>query len=155
MSEKQEFLYQRSDSKLELQEEDGGFELLQLVHENNLKEIKEMGVPNVIPILLSLLSLKEMGTELVSGSRKNETLLLIHLRDYIEQSQKGKTGNWHKPFLAFLRECNFSDAEVRALLNGRFSWDAATRQNMDIAARSLGAPPVFAGYSPHETGAEE
>jgi hypothetical protein len=111
-----------------------------------------MGAADVLSILLSLLSSHSTGFELRSGSRKEESMLVAYLRDYIEEAQRDTNRGWHKPLLAFLSSCGFSHTEVRAVLNTNFYWDHESRERMDIAARSIGAPPIFAGHSPYEAG---
>jgi hypothetical protein len=111
-----------------------------------------MGAADVLSILLSLLSSHSTGFELRSGSRKEESMLVAHLRDYIQEVRGDSKKGWHKPLLSFMSECEFSHAEVRAILNANFYWDNQSREEMDAAARAIGAPPIFAGHSPHEAG---
>jgi hypothetical protein len=143
------FTYQKDDALLNSEEEEG-FHLLKLAHEGNVEAIRKMGVEEVTEDMMSLLSARTLGAELTSGLRRNESPLILYMRDYIQQAQSDVTKNWYKPLLQFLRECGFSDEEVRAVLNAQFSWDKIARQNMDAAARAIGAPPIFAGYSPHK-----
>tara|TARA_B100000745_G_scaffold187366_2_gene122879 strand:- start:32030 stop:32494 length:465 start_codon:yes stop_codon:yes gene_type:complete len=154
MREKEGFSYQKTDAQLESREEDSKFELLQLAHEGNIEGIRKMGAGDVLASLLSLLRRDFAGFELLSGSRKGETMLVTHLRDYILEVQRDKKKGWHQPLLAFLNECGFSHTEVRAVLNTNFYWSDEARENMDIAARAIGAPPIFAGYSPYGAGGD-
>ena len=147
-----EFEYQQSDARLDLRDGNEGFELLQLAHEGNTEALYKKGAYEIIAQLLVLLRTRDLGIELRSGTKRGGPLIAAHLRDYITQTQSDKMGDWHKPFLAFLQECGFRDAEVRAVLNTQFAWDSVARTNMDIAARSIGIPPIFAGYSQHEAG---